>query len=107
MGDIQKHSLEIDFGLCWDAIICAATFLRVDDLFITNYSERLRQPYIDLRNRVHPKHQNFISKFSNFREQHKSVSRRFYFSFTDSFLNVNKHRECVRKTSFEKCCTTQ
>ena len=40
--------------------------LLVNDLHITNCSKRLRQPYVDLRQRVHLKHHNYISKFSNF-----------------------------------------
>ena len=31
-----------------------------------------------------------------------SGSRLFILSFLDSVLTVNNHRECVRKTSFEK-----
>ena len=44
--------------------------LFINDLFETNYSKRLRQPYIDLRHRVHLTHQNLISKFLKFREKH-------------------------------------
>ena len=57
-------------------------FFACNHLFITNYSKRLRWPPIDLRHRVHLKHQNLISKFSKFREKNMSGSRLFYSVFT-------------------------
>ena len=89
-----------------EAIICATTFLLVNYLFMTNYSKRLRQPYVDLRHRVHLKHQNLISKFSKNREKICRVPDDFTLCVSDPILTVSMHREFVRQTSFEKCCTT-
>ena len=66
---IPKYCVDVDFWTFWDAIICATTVLLVNDRFKTDYSKRLRQPYVDLCHKVHLKHQNFISKFPKFREK--------------------------------------
>ena len=66
---IQKHGLEDDSWIFWEAIICATAFLLWNDLFISNYSKRLRWPPIDLRHRVDLKLQNLISKFSKIRRK--------------------------------------
>ena len=103
---IPKYGLEVDFWTFWEAIICATTFLLVNDVFKTNESKRLRWPPIDLRRGVHLKHQNLISKFEKIEKQICRVPDYFTLCLPKSILTVNMHRECVRKTSFEKCCTT-
>ena len=95
-----------DFWTFWDAILCAETFLLITYVFKTKYSKRHRWAPIDLRRGVHLKHQNLISKLANFREKTSRVPDYFTLCLPDSTLTVNMHRECVRKTSFEKCFTT-
>ena len=88
-----KLDLQTIFG---DAIICAITFLLVNDLFKTNYSKRLRWPPIDLRRGVHLKHQNLISKFENFWEKNMSGSRWFYSVFTGLMFDGNASGVCEK-----------
>ena len=61
----------------------------VNDLFKTNYSKRLRQPYGDLRHTVHQKHHNLISKILKFQKICR-VPDHFPLCFPDYFLTVNR-----------------
>ena len=89
---MPKYGLELVFWIFWEAMICAITFLLVNDVFKTNYSKRFRWPPIDLRRGVHLKHQNLISKF-----EQKSIKTNVEFQMI---------LLCVYPTSFKKCFTT-
>ena len=80
-----------------DNLRCATNVLLVNDLFITNYSKRLRCPPSDMRHRVHLKHQNFISEFSKFRKKCQ-VPDDFICFFPRLDLDCKKHRKWVRKS---------
>ena len=66
---VPTYDLEVDFWTFWDTILYATRVLLVNNIIQTNYSKRLRQPYVDLRRRVHLKHQNLFSKCSKKLEQ--------------------------------------
>ena len=59
---------------------CDNLLLLVNYLFRANYSERLRQPYVNLRYRVHLKHHNKIHKLKK-KNKKMSGSRLFYSLF--------------------------
>ena len=62
--------------MVWSLIFDYLGILLVNYLFKTNYSKRLRQPYIDLRHRFHLEHQNLISNLSIIRFQQSFTNRK-------------------------------
>ena len=57
-----KVGLEADFKTFWDAKNCENTFLSKTNLFKTNSSKPLRQPYPNLAYGVYLKHRNSIKQ---------------------------------------------
>ena len=77
-------------------------FLLINDLFETNYSKPLRQPYANLTYRVDLKHRNSILKILFFREKKYRGPDDVLFVVFDLFFVVIEHWEYVRTLSFEK-----